>query len=280
MKPRLLIASLAIAAAAITGRAAAPEATPPDAAAADSVSTAFGTVWGGYIHGMLDRQYPADAHAVEEFIAGVADAFTVSPVKEPYYQGVLQGFTVIERLGQMRDLGFPIDKDAFIAALRLSLNGQPTGFTSESADAYLNGYMARQYEAQMAADTLSRASQREFMAREAAREGVITTPDGLLFEVLTEGEGEGPTMDDTVAVAYSGRLYNGTVFDSSEEPVELPLRGLVPGFSEGLLMMKPGGTYRIIIPAELGYGAKGTAGVIPGNAALDFVIRLDRVIKR
>lgn len=252
----------------------------PEKEEVDSVSTAFGTVWGGYIHEMLDKQYPADVAAMNEFVNGLADAFTVSPVKEPYYQGVLQGFTLVERLGQMQQLGFPIDRDTLIKSLRATLSGESTGFTTESADGYLNNYMARKYEAMAAADTVSVASQQEFMAREASREGVIKTPDGLLFEVLTEGEGEGPSMNDLVSITYVGRLSDGNVFDEASEPVELPIQGLVAGFSEGLLMMKPGGTYRLIIPSELGYGEKGTAGVIPGNAALDFIITLDRVIKR
>lgn len=277
-----IIASLAIAASAAVAQAPATPAgvTPDTPTAADSVSRAFGTVWGSYIHDMLDNRYPADGHAVNSFVEGVAAAFGEPAAREPYYQGVLQGFTVIERLKQMRELGFPIDSDAFIRALRTTLAGGSTGFTSESADTYLNDYMSRQYEASMAADTLSTASQRDFLAREAAREGVITTPDGLLFQVITEGEGAGPSLDDTVAITYTGRLYNGTVFDEADEPVSLPVRGLVPGFSEGLLMMKPGGTYRIIIPSDLGYGPHGTAGVIPGNAALDFTITLINVIKQ
>ena len=251
----------------------------PAPQAADSVSTAFATVWGGYIFEMLDREYPGDDAAISRFVDGIAASFDVKKADEPYYQGILQGFTVMERLGQMRELGFPVSRDAFVDALRRFMSGEATGFTSESADAYLNSYMSRQYEAQMAADTLSIASQQEFLDRQAAREGAIRTPDGLIFEVITEGEGEAPSMDDQVAITYTGRLYNGTVFDETDTPALLPLRGLVKGFSEGLLMMKPGGTYRLVIPSDLGYGSKGTAGVIPGNAALDFTITLHKVVK-
>ena len=260
----------------LSAQAASPA---PAAEASDSVSTAFATVWGGYIFDMLDREYPGDDIAIGRFVDGVAASFDIKQADEPYYQGILQGFTVMERLAQMRELGFPVSRDAFVDALRRFMNGEPTGFTSESADTYLNSYMSRQYEAQMAADTLSVASQQEFIERQAAREGVIRTPDGLLFEVITEGEGAGPSMDDQVAITYTGRLYNGTVFDEADSPTLLPLKGLVKGFSEGLLMMKPGGTYRIIIPSDLGYGTKGAAGVIPGNAALDFTITLHQVVK-
>lgn len=276
---RIVLAAIAGLAGAAGISAQAPAATA-DNEAADSVSTAFATVWGGYILDMLDREYPGDNVAIGRFADGVAAAFDVPAADSPYYQGILQGFTVIERLAQMRDLGFPVSRDAFVAALRRFMSGEPTGFTSESADAYLNDYMSRKYEAQMAADTLSVASQQEFLDRQAAREGAIRTPDGLIFEVITEGDGLGPTMDDQVAITYTGRLYNGTVFDEADTPTLLPLRGLVKGFSEGLLMMKPGGTYRIIIPSDLGYGPKGTAGVIPGNAALDFTITLHDIVRK
>ena len=270
----------AIAALVAIGCGAGVQARAESKEATDSVSAAFATVWGSYIHDMLDQRYPADAAAFSRFADGVAAAFDIPPVDEPYYQGVLQGFTVIERLANMRELGFPLSKEAFIEVFKTVLAGGSTGFTPESADTFLNGYLSRQYEAQMAADTLSVASQREFLDREAAREGVIKTPDGLLFEVLTEGEGQGPTLDDSVAITYTGCLYNGIVFDEADTPAVLPIKGLVPGFSEGLLMMKPGGTYRLLIPAELGYGPKGTAGVIPGNAALDFTITLHDIIKQ
>lgn len=258
--------------------------TAPTAAAApsatDSVSRAMATVWASQITPMLQSRYGNDgSNASAEFVRGLTDAFGISPDREPYYQGILQGFTALQRLEQMGDLGFPIDRAAFVAALGKALGGQNIGFTAPEADAYLNSYMARQYEARMAADTLSTESQVKFLESQAAREGVIRTPSGLLFEVITEGEGTGPTLDDTVELTYEGKLYNGTIFDSTDTPVRFPVKGLVPGFSQGLLMMKPGGTYRLFIPASLGYGPRGASGVIPGNAALDFTITLQKVIK-
>ncbi len=257
-----------------------PAALPGDSLAADTVSAALATVWSSHMMPVLEQNYAGDGNATDAFVRGITDAFNVSAEQEPYYQGVLQGLTIVERLGQMRQLGFPIDREAFIKALGVALAGGETGFTPTSADRYLSDYMSRKYEQQMAADTLSVESQKQFLAREAARDGVITTPSGLLFEVITEGEGEGPSLDDSVRVTYTGKLYNGEVFDSSDSDVTFPVSGLVPGFTQGLLMMKPGGTYRIIIPAELGYGNRGTAGVIPGNAALDFTITMHEVIKR
>lgn len=87
-----------------------------------------------------------------------------------------------------------------------------------------------------------------------------------------------PTDADKVRVMYTGRLADGTVFDETDRPVEFPLKGLVPGFTEGLKLMKTGGEYRLFIPPQLGYGQRGAAGVIPPGAALDFTVRLLDVI--
>lgn len=273
MKPRLLTVSLAVAATAVlwNARAAQPSAT-------DSVSTALATVWGANIAPILENRYPGDDRAVSEFVRGMRQAFELSPVDEPYYQGVLQGMTLVERFKQMRQIGFPLDADTFTAALQKMLAGGDTGFTAESADRYLAAYLSDRYDRP---DTLDTASQRAFVAEQALREGAVTTPSGLVFEVITEGEGDMPTSADRVKVSYAGRLADGTVFDETDAPVVFPVSGLVPGFSEGLKMMRPGGTYRIVIPPELGYGANGAGGgTIPGNAALDFTITLEEVIRQ
>ncbi len=277
MKRILIVPLMAVAALAVWGRSAS---APGDSLAADTVSAALATVWSSHMSPILKERYAADSNSTGQFIKGINDAFSVSADREPYYQGILQGMTVAERLGQMRELGFPIDRDTFIKALTVALEGGETGFTPSSADRYLSDYMSRQYEKQLTADTLSVESQQTFLEREASREGIVRTPQGLLFQIITEGEGTGPTLDDSVRVTYTGRLYNGEIFDESESDVIFPVSGLVPGFTQGLLMMKPGGTYRIIIPADLGYGKRGTAGVIPGNAALDFTITLHEVIRR
>ena len=105
---------------------------------------------------------------------------------------------------------------------------------------------------------------------------VVTTASGLRLQVLEEGTGPQPTPTDIVLIHYTGRLEDGTVFDSSEgkQPVPFPVQGVIPGFTEGLQMMNKGGTYRLRIPPELAYGAQGAGGVIPPNATLDFDIQL------
>lgn len=102
-----------------------------------------------------------------------------------------------------------------------------------------------------------------------------TTPSGLRFETLTPGNGPRPQLGQPVLVTYEGRLTDGTLFDSSEQPVPMVVGQLIPGFNEGLMMMNKGGRYRLRIPPELGYGERGAGGgVIPPNAELDFTVTL------
>ena len=103
------------------------------------------------------------------------------------------------------------------------------------------------------------------------------TPTGLKFVVVTKGEGPAPTANNTVTVHYTGMLTDGTVFDSSisrGEPTSFPLNAVIPGWTEGLQLMRPGGTTVFYIPSELGYGERGVPGVIPGDAPLIFWVNL------
>ena len=123
----------------------------------------------------------------------------------------------------------------------------------------------------------------EFLAANKERSGVKTTASGLQYEVMTEGAGESPLPTDRVAVHYEGRLTDGTVFDSSYtrgEPAVFGVGDVIPGWIEGLQLMKPGAKYRLTIPAELGYGANGAGGVIPPNAVLQFAVELLAIAPR
>ena len=113
----------------------------------------------------------------------------------------------------------------------------------------------------------------QFLAYNAGQSGVRTTPSGLQYQVIKEGEGEQPTATDVVLVKYKGTLRDGTVFDQNERaPMEVAQ--VIPGFSEGLKLMRRGGEYRFWISPELGYGARETGGVIPPNSVLIFDVTL------
>ena len=115
-----------------------------------------------------------------------------------------------------------------------------------------------------------------FLAENAKKDGVTVTASGLQYRVITEGAGDAPKATDTVKVHYEGRLISGDVFDSSiarGEPVSFPLNGVIPGWSEGVQLMKVGAKVEFTIPSALAYGPSGT-GPIPPNSVLVFDVEL------
>jgi FKBP-type peptidyl-prolyl cis-trans isomerase len=106
------------------------------------------------------------------------------------------------------------------------------------------------------------------------------TESGLEYEILDEGKGEHPKASDTVEVHYTGWLTDGTLFDSSHgrgETISFSLRGVIPGWTEGVQLMRPGGKARFTIPGKLAYGPKGSPPTIGPNATLVFLIELKKI---
>lgn len=105
-----------------------------------------------------------------------------------------------------------------------------------------------------------------------------TTESGLQYRVIEEGEGPSPTAEDIALIHYTGRLEDGTVFDTTEgrQPVPLPAGpgGSIPGFAEALQMMRKGAVWEIQIPPDLAYGERGVPGVIPPDSTLEFRVEL------
>ncbi|MFA6012956.1 MAG: FKBP-type peptidyl-prolyl cis-trans isomerase [Desulfobacteraceae bacterium] len=116
-----------------------------------------------------------------------------------------------------------------------------------------------------------------FLVENAKKEGVKTTPSGLQYEILTEGKGPIPKDTDRVQVNYSGKLLDGTEFDSSFQrgkPSTFSVKGVIPGWTEALLMMPVGSKWRIVVPSELAYKDHGAGQKIGPNATLIFEIEL------
>ena len=117
----------------------------------------------------------------------------------------------------------------------------------------------------------------EFLETNGKRAEVKTTPSGLQYEVLTEGTGAQPKASDTVKVHYTGKLIDGTVFDSSVErgePATFGVTQVIPGWVEALQLMKAGSKWRLFIPSQLAYGPNGAGGVIGPNQTLIFDVEL------
>lgn len=121
-----------------------------------------------------------------------------------------------------------------------------------------------------------------FLAENAKRPEVKTTATGLQYEIVKEGDGPTPNRGDRVTVHYTGKLIDGTVFDSSVErgePATFGVTQVIPGWVEALQMMKTGSQWRLYIPSKLAYGPNGAGGVIGPNATLIFDVELIKIEK-
>ncbi|AQZ94772.1 FKBP-type peptidyl-prolyl cis-trans isomerase [Halopseudomonas phragmitis] len=170
--------------------------------------------------------------------------------------------------------------DAVVAGLRDAFAGQPSQVEEAALQA---AFQALQEKMQAVAEQAAQAARQagvDYLADNAKREGVVTLPSGLQYEVVSEGTGATPTASSTVQTHYEGTLISGEVFDSSYkrgQPAEFPVGGVIAGWTEALQLMKEGAKWRLYIPSELAYGAR-AAGSIPPHSTLVFDIELLKVL--
>lgn len=165
--------------------------------------------------------------------------------------------------------------------------GSQPKMTYEEAKATIQKFFtelqAKQEEEARQKAGINEAAGREFLAVNGKRVEVKTTPSGLQYEVLTEGTGRQPKATDTVKVHYTGKLIDGTVFDSSierGEPATFGVTQVIPGWVEALQLMKEGAKWRLFIPSALAYGPQGAGGVIGPNQTLIFDVELLEVVSK
>ncbi|RKS85055.1 FKBP-type peptidyl-prolyl cis-trans isomerase FklB [Orbus hercynius] len=157
---------------------------------------------------------------------------------------------------------------------------QPAIPLQELHDALRQVHEKSMKKKELVAAEFARAGQ-EFLQQNLSQDGVKSTESGLQYLVLKQGDGAIPTADSRVKVHYTGRLIDGTVFDSSEErgqPAEFPVNGVIRGWVEALQLMPVGSKWRVYIPQELAYGAQGAGAAIPPYSALIFDVELLDII--
>jgi FKBP-type peptidyl-prolyl cis-trans isomerase FklB len=168
-----------------------------------------------------------------------------------------------------------VEEQAFAAGVADFLAKKQPQLSQEEMQAALKKFYA---DAKAAREELAKenlAKGEEYRAENAKRDGVTVLKNGLQYEVLTPGDGEHPKAEDKVEVHYTGKLIDGTVFDSSYErgkPAQFNLNGVVPGFREAITRMLPGGKWHVVMPPELAYGEKGAGKKIGPNETLTFEI--------
>ena len=220
-----------------------------------------------------DEAKPADANS----------AFKTDKEKISYAFGTNIGRSLKD--GPIKD---EITLDIFIQGIKDSAAGGKMLMSPEEiklAQTNFQKYM----QAKQAAETAKMPSKEQnktagdqFLAENKKKEGVVTLPSGLQYQVIKEGTGAMPKATDTVTTHYKGTLIDGTVFDSSidrGEPAQFPVNGVIKGWIEALQLMKVGSKWKLFIPSDLAYGDHGAPPKIGANAVLIFEIELISIDK-
>lgn len=193
------------------------------------------------------------------------------------------GLGIGRQLAQMGAENLNIDD--FAAAIKDVISGGELKVSDADAQKLVTEYFRAQEEKTNAKKAEKGRKAKEegeaYLAENAKKEGVVTLPSGLQYQVIKEGNGRKPKATDRVKCHYEGFLIDGTVFDSSiqrGEPAVFPLNQVIKGWTEGLQLMSEGAKYRFFIPYGLGYGANGAGSSIPPYAALVFDVELIEVV--
>lgn len=226
---------------------------------------------------------PASVAPANNAASATADSSSLATAEQKSSYAL--GMDIGRTLKQLKDHGTHVDLKIFNEAINDMIEGKTPKLTDQESQEVMMQFMQEQQqkaEASMkkiAEENLAKGE--AFLKENASKEGVKTTASGLQYKVITEGKGEQPKADSVVTVEYEGRLIDGTVFDSSKQnggPISFPLNQVIPGWTEGVQLMKVGGEYTLYIPAKLAYGERGT-GLIPGNSTLVFDVKLVEVAK-
>ena len=171
-----------------------------------------------------------------------------------------------------------INVEDFAQAISDVLNGNNTAITHNEAREIVNKYF-EELEAKMNAENIEKG--KAFLAENAKKEGIVTLPSGLQYQVLKEGNEKKPAATDRVKCHYEGTLIDGTLFDSSikrGQPAVFGVNQVIKGWVEALQLMGEGAKWKLFIPSELGYGAQQAGELIPPHSTLIFEVELIEVL--
>lgn len=217
-------------------------------------------------------------------IAGYADAGDKTALKNEKDK---VSYSIGTQIGNnFKNQSMDVDVDLLAKGIKDALTGGKLLMTEkeikETITALQKDMMAKQAERMKVVAEKNRKEGEAFLADNKKKEGVKTTPSGLQYKVIKDGNGPTPKMADTVAVNYRGTLINGTEFDSSykrEEPATFPVNSVIPGWTEAMQMMKVGSKWHLFVPANLAYGEQGAGPQIGPNSTLIFEVELTAINK-
>jgi len=174
--------------------------------------------------------------------------------------------------------GDSLEIDALAAGIRDILQGVTPKVDQQEAMTLVQAYMQKKMDQKSAA---AREEGQKFLENNKKTEGVKITPSGLQYKILKTGTGKSPKASDNVTVHYTGKLIDGTVFDSSVErgePATFGVGQVIPGWTEALQLMHEGDKWMLYIPSDLAYGERGAGGQIPPHSTLVFEVELLKVM--
>jgi FKBP-type peptidyl-prolyl cis-trans isomerase len=175
--------------------------------------------------------------------------------------------------------GMEVDIDLMVKGLKDELTGKKLLLSDDelrkTMTAYQQELRQKQMQARQMAVTDNKKAGEDFLAENKKKEGVVTLPSRLQYQILKAGEGRKPTTADTVEVRYRGTLVNSKEFDSSGSDTRtFMLAGIIPGWREALQLMPVGSKWRLVVPSELAYGERGMGQTIMPNSTLIFEVEL------
>ena len=236
----------------------------------------------GYMQGkgMERQEKKIDIEAMKK---GMQDAVGAGQDKLSYSLGMVIA-------DGMKEQGMELNPSMFAAGMGAAASGDKPVLTQEEMEETLKTFQTemrlkmqkKMKETQAVEGKKNIEAGKTFLEENKKKDGVKTTPSGLQYKVVKEGKGAIPTKTDKVKVNYKGTLTDGTKFDSSYdrgEPAEFEVTGVIPGWTEALLLMPVGSKWELVIPSDLAYGEKGAGAQIGPNSVLCFEVELIEIVK-
>ncbi|WP_294615374.1 FKBP-type peptidyl-prolyl cis-trans isomerase [uncultured Bacteroides sp.] len=280
MKKVTLIMALAVGAGLASCTAQSPKANLKTDV--DSLSYAFGMARTEGLTQYLMQQ-GVDTTQMADFIKGFNEGAAKLSKKDVAYMSGLQigqmvGKNWVEALNQQvygTDSTQSISRENMLAGFLAGVTGKSNVMTKEAANVYVReGMNAVQEKALAVKYADNKAAGEKFLADNKTKEGIVTTPSGLQYKIITKGNGEIPADTSKVKVNYRGTLIDGTEFEQSKEPATFRANQVIKGWTEAITMMPVGSKWELYIPQELAYGSRETGGKIQPFSTLIFEVEL------